>query len=162
MSTNNEFRAMLRSEILKIVQLAEDNGIETEGFSLMFERDRKKQEKWKPRSYFIKIYNNELVNVIKNYNLDSYELSVILLLLPYVEYETNLIAKDGVALRKKDIVKILDYSENKTEQILNSLVKKKILAKTKVGRSVIYHMNPHLVFRGIYLSPETESIFREL
>ena len=82
--------------------------------------------------------------------------------MPYVEYETNLIANGGVALRKKDIMKILNYSENKTDEILNSLVQKKLLAKTKVGRVVIFHMNPHLVFRGRYLSPETESIFRNL
>ena len=57
---------------------------------------------------------------------------------------------------------VLDFSENKTDDVLNSLVNKKILAKTKVGRTIIFHMSPHLAFRGIYLSPETESIFRNL
>ena len=60
------------------------------------------------------------------------------------------------------MAKILDYSENKTDDVINSLVHKKILAKTKIGRTIIFHMNPHLAFRGIHLSPETESIFRNL
>ena len=161
MSNNNDFRIILRNEIGRTVKLMKENGYETEGFTLSFNDNKKSQDKWKTKSYFIKLYNNELATTIKRYNLDSYELSSILLLLPYVEYETNLIAKEGVALRKKDIKKILNYSENKIDEILNSLVEKKILAKTKVGRIVIYHMNPHLAFRGIYLSPETESIFRD-
>ena len=160
--SNNDFRTVLRNEISKTVQLMEENGHDIEGFSLSFNDDKKLQDKWKSKSHFIKIYNSELVDVIKYYELDSYELSSILLLMPYVEYETNLIANGGVALRKKDIMKILDYSENKTDEILSSLVQKKLLAKTKVGRVVIFHMNPHLVFRGRYLSPETESIFRNL
>jgi hypothetical protein len=89
-------------------------------------------------------------------------LSSILLLLPCVEYETNLIAIDGIALNKKEIVELLKYSENKVDDILKSLVEKKILAKTKVGRNIIYHFNPYIEFRGQYLNPETESIFRDL
>lgn len=159
---NNDFRLVLRNEIGRLVQLMEENGYDIEGFRLTFDNDKIYQEKWKPRHHFAKVYNTELANIIKNYKLDSYELSAILLLLPYVEYETNLIAEGGVALRKKDMAKVLDYSENKTDDVINSLVHKKILAKTKVGRTIIFHMNPYLAFRGIYLSPETESIFRNL
>lgn len=162
MENNNDFRLVLRNEIGKLVELMENHGYDTEGFRITFDDDKKNQEKWKPKTHFAKIYNNGLVNIIKNYNLDSYELSTILLLLPYVEYETNLIADGGVSLKKKDIIKILEFSENKTDDVLNSLVSKKILAKTKVGRTIIFHMNPHLAFRGIWLSPETESIFRNL
>lgn len=159
---NQDFRLVLRSEISKLVQLLEDNGHDIEGFSLSFDDNKRSQAKWKSRHHFAKVYNSELIDVIKNYKLDSYELSAILLLLPYVEYETNLIADSGRALRRKDIIKIFDYSENKTISILNSLVEKKILARTKVGTAVIFHMSPHLAFRGVHLSSETESIFRDI
>ena len=159
---NQDFRLVLRDEVSKLVQLMEDSGHDVEGFSLTFNDNKKSKEKWKSRHHFAKVYNSELVDVIRNYDLDSYELSAILLLLPYVEYETNLIAEGGRALRRKELIKVLQYSENKTIQILDSLVKKKILARTKVGRSVIFHMSPHLAFRGVYLSSETESIFRDM
>lgn len=159
---DKSFKMELRNRVGSVVEDLENEGYQREGFSLSFMEDRQNQPKWKPRTHFAKIYNNELANIIKNYKLDSYELSTILLLLPYVEYETNLIADGGVALKKKDIASVLEFSENKTDDVLNSLVNKKILAKTKVGRTIIFHMNPHLVFRGIYLSPETESIFRNL
>ena len=162
MSNDKSFKMELRNRVGGVVEDLENEGYKREGFALSFKDGNKDQPKWKPKSHFAKIYNNELVNVIKNYNLDSYELSAILLLLPYVEYETNLIADGGVALNKKSIVKVLDFSENKTDNVLNSLVSKKILARTKVGRNVIFHMNPHLTFRGVWLSPETESIFRNL
>lgn len=158
---DKSFKMEFRNRVSGVVEDMENEGYNKEGFMLSFTKD-KKGDKWKPKSHFIKLYNTGLVNMIKDYDLDSYELSSVLLLLPYVEYETNLIADGGVALKRKDISEIIKYSENKTDSILSSLVTKKVLAKTKVGRSIIYHINPNLAFRGTWLSPETESIFRNL
>jgi hypothetical protein len=152
----SRFQTKLKAKIRDYVKELEQDGEKPESFSLAFTQPKK--EKWLKRSHFTKLYD-DMFEIIDEFNLDAYELATIFKLIRYVEYETNLLQKDGIALNKTDLIKILGYSENKIEDIIKNLVNKKILSKTKVGRNIIFHMNPYIAFKGEYLNPETESIF---
>jgi hypothetical protein len=152
----DQFEIKLKAKIAEDVKELKKEGEIPKSFSIAFIQPKK--EKWLKRSHFTKLYD-DMFEIIDEFNLDAYELATIFKLIRYVEYETNLLQKDGIALNKKDLIEILKYSENKIEEIIKKLVSKKILSKTKVGRNIIFHMNPYIAFKGEYLSPETESIF---
>ena len=128
---------------------------------MLIEVKNNNQKKWKSKSHFVKLYTNEIANLIIKAKLDAYESGLLLRLIPYLEYESNLIAVDGEFIDKKGIMEISGYSKHKASEVIESLVVKKVLSKTKVGRTLKYHLNPHLMFRGTFLSAETESIFRK-
>jgi hypothetical protein len=154
-----DFEIKFREKMILAIRELEEEGYKNTGVQVIFNESKK--TKWKTKKHFIKVYD-EMFEMIKFYKLDAYELATIMQLMEFVEYETNLIAIDGVPLIKSDIIKILSFSETKVEEVIKSLVEKKILAKTKVGKKVIFHMNPRIAFRGIFLSKETESIFRDI
>jgi ribosome-binding factor A len=153
------FENKLKEKIINAIHELEKEGYKNTGVQMVFNDSKK--VKWKHKKHFIKVYD-EMFDMIKFYKLDAYELATIMQLMEFVEYETNLIAMDGIPLNKSDIITILGYSESKAEEVIKNLVSKKILAKTRVGKNVIFHKNPRIAFRGIFLSKETESIFREI
>lgn len=159
--TENQFERKLKVKVSQAIKELVAEGEINPGVTLKVNHSEgERKTLWRSKSHFIKVYN-DMFKIIDDYKLDAYELATIMRLMQYVEYETNLICDDeGSALKKKDLMKLLDYSENKLENILKTLVEKRVLAKTKVGREIIFHMNPDLAFRGQFLSPETESIFR--
>lgn len=158
---NELFETKLRAKMSESIRELEEEGFKNPGV-VMKVKNNENKKKWRNKSHFIKVYN-DMFDLIDKFKLDAYELATILKLMNYVEYETNLISySDGKALNKKDLVDVLGHSENKIDRIMRHLVEKKVLAKTKVGRKVIYHINPNIVFRGVFLSSETESIFRNL
>jgi len=157
----NQFERKLKHRVSQVIKDLVAEGEINPGVTLKVNNlEGENKIIWKPKSHFIKVYN-DMFEIIDDYKLDAYELATIIKLMQYVEYETNLICDDeGNSLKKKDLMKLLNYSENKLESILKKLVEKRVLAKTKIGREIIYHMNPNLAFRGKFISPETESIFR--
>lgn len=158
---DNQFERKLKVKVSQAIKELVAEGEVNPGVTLKVNHpEGESKTVWRQRSHFIKVYN-DMFKIIDDFKLDAYELATIMRLMQYVEYETNLICnEDGSSLKKKDLMKLLDYSENKLENILKTLVEKRVLAKTKVGREIIFHMNPNLAFRGHFLSPETESIFR--
>lgn len=157
----DNFKDALRLKVLRSVSELMDEGYELENFDMHFNAsDDIDNSKWKSMHHSINIYKSEIANTLTECSMDSYGLSSILLLLPYLERYTNLIVINGKPANKQDMYQILKYSKNKVDSILNILVDKDLIRKVKSGNSCNYYLNPHLALNGEYVDVDTKLMFR--
>ena len=67
--------------------------------------------------------------------------------------------RDGEEATLDDISDICGFGKNKTGIVLKGMVKKRLLARTVSGRSVIYFMNPWICTRGTLINATLLKMF---
>lgn len=114
----------------------------------------------KGRAY-IKVYAESLLRIMQENDLSKTDLTVMFLLIPYIRFESGLIAHDnGKYLTLKSIVRMVGMSERAVYGSIEKLVQKKVFAKVRTGRDVKLYANPYVFMRGREVNRTLESMFR--
>ena len=96
---------------------------------------------------FIKVYTKTMFTLAQS--LSGTENQFINYLLQYISYTSYVLANpDGKPLRRADIVKETGLKECWVDRVLESLVNKQVLAKTRTGGDLQFYANPYLFGKG--------------
>lgn len=107
---------------------------------------------------FVKCYLYKDIQVGKC--LTGIEVQVLMYLINFISYGSCLLTHDnGKVLTSKSISSYFDTTIKWTRNILNSLVNKQILSKSRTGRSIAYIMNPYVFSRGKRVSNDIVKLF---
>lgn len=109
---------------------------------------------------YIKVYIDSFSKLPIDESLIPADMSVLFTLIPYIRYETGLIAYDnGRFINQDGIVSLSGLSESTVLRSVEKLVKKKILAKVRTGKEVKFYANPYIFMRGKMVNKTLHSIF---
>ncbi len=116
---------------------------------------------WQPEKYFSKTYGQYLRYIQEHEGLNVTEMGIIFILMQRIGYENNLLVKDnGEPIVKKDLEAILHLGQNAVDKHMAALVRKGVLAKVKVKRSVHYYLDPRIAYQGNRIDATLLSLFR--
>lgn len=89
-------------------------------------------------------------------------LGTILALTPYIQYYSNMIAKNngGRPLKNKDIEEIMGYSDKTVKVIMDELVDKRVLFRGRTGKSYQYYANPWIFTKGNRINKTLNAMFQ--
>jgi hypothetical protein len=108
---------------------------------------------------FIKLYL-KAIDVLADENLNASEYRMCIKLLPYMRYESGLIAyENGRYLDKKTISEIMKLNIRSIERTLETLTDKKIFARTRMGNEIKYYINPFIFMKGTRINKTLYSMF---
>lgn len=114
------------------------------------------------RNTFIKNNHLELREVLKE--LDVYEQSVLTSMMNYIEYWSNcVVIGSNHSVSTDDIAEISGVSRRKVFDVLKSLEKKKLIARTHVGdgKALQYYINPWIAIRGNMVNATLKTMFKD-
>lgn len=118
------------------------------------------QLQWKDDSWFIKIYRTEMREYKKHTKLSSSAGLVLFYLQEYIEYKTNRITnKNGAAFTNKELIKLVNISENTLLKALNELEEKKFIKRIGSKRAREIYFNPYLATSGNEVDKDTIKMF---
>lgn len=116
--------------------------------------------KWKSRSWFVKIYRTEMREYLKEVPLSPNAGLLLLNIQPYIEYETNRIAKpSGESFSNKELEELTGLSRNTVYKVLNELEEKKFIVRVGQRQSREIYFNPYLACAGNKVSKDTVKLF---
>jgi len=145
---DKEFNTMLEKEIRKT-------------FDLSVGVDKYKYD-WKNSSWFIKIYRTEMREYKKQIRLTPNAGLLLVYFQDYIEYKTNrIVKKDGLTFTNKDIIKLIDVSENTVIKSLNELEEKYFIKRCGNKRAREIYFNPYLACSGNEIQKKTLDMFEE-
>jgi DNA-binding MarR family transcriptional regulator len=162
---NNELFIYLQNIGAKAVnQFIEDQGIDID-YQMSFQMKDTSKTKWKSKSHFIKLYEQELHRLMTKKVIDIEMLGFLTLLSLYLNYEDNcLVNKDGTFLNQKDIIEITGWSKNKVNKYLKEAIESELIYEKKQEidkRKSKYYLNPHLFFKGQMISKEAKDHYNK-
>ena len=109
---------------------------------------------------YVKVYVDSFMKLPTDESLSPSDMSVMFTLIPYIRYETGLIAYDnGKYINQEGVVSLSGLSEKTALCSVEKLVKKKILAKVRTGKEVKFYANPYIFMRGKMVNKTLHSIF---
>ncbi len=110
---------------------------------------------------FLKIYDTTF-SLLADEPLTGNQWRIIATLSTHFQYGSGLVAfSNGVPLTPNHICQLTNVSRSTVFDTLDILVKKRILAKTKVGNDVKYFINPYLFCRGNRINKTLHSMFKD-
>jgi DNA-binding MarR family transcriptional regulator len=162
---NNELFVYLQNIGAKAVnQFIEDQGLEID-YQMSFQMKDTSKTKWKSKSHFIKLYEQELHRLMTKKVIDIEMLGFLTLLSLYLNYEDScLVNKDGTFLNQKDIIEITGWSKNKVNKFLKEAIDSELIFEKKQEidkRKSKYCLNPHLFFKGQMITKETKDRYNK-
>lgn len=129
-----------------------------------FVRDTSKV-KWKSKSRFAKVYITELKKVMKNEEITIEMLGFITFLIPYLDFENNvLIKKDGTYITQNDIIGLTGWNRSKVNRTLKVLIDNEIMYTKKQEndkRKLKYFINPNLFYKGQKIDKEIKEFYEQ-
>lgn len=89
-------------------------------------------------------------------------LGTMLALTPYIQYNSNIIAKNngGRPLKNSDVERIMRYSNKTVKVIMDELVDKRVLFRGRTGTSYQYYANPYIFTKGRRINKTLEVMFK--
>lgn len=109
---------------------------------------------------FIKVFTEDYKEAIMDLKVSSAMAASILM--DYVLFQSNMLAySNGTPLNNKSIGKILNKDSGSVTRIMNDLVKAKLFAKVKVGRTCVYYGNPFILCRGYEMDRKLLEFFKD-
>jgi hypothetical protein len=110
---------------------------------------------------FVKVYIDSISEIAKDGELRGADYTVLFSMMPYIRFETGLIAHDnGRYMRGESIIPLTGLAGNTVYKSLEHLVKKRIFAKVRTGRDIKLYANPYIFMRGREVNRTLESMFR--
>lgn len=146
-------RNKIGSKMLECKEELKNEGIEMPNAS--FSVDSMNKVKLNPKDKFIKLFTNN-INLI---DLSIMEKGILTELTKYLNYEDTLLSYEGAPIKKRDFYTLLDLGKNAIDKYISQLIKKNVLFKCKCGRNTMYHMNPNIYYKGIYIDNSLLNIF---
>lgn len=118
--------------------------------------------KWKSRSWFVKIYRTEMREYLKEVSLSPNAGLLLLNIQPYIEYETNRIAKpSGESFSNKELEELIGLSRSGITRALRELEEKMFIARIGEGKAREIFFNPYLMCAGNKVLKSTLSLFSD-
>jgi hypothetical protein len=114
---------------------------------------------WQPESDFVKLYPDALNRI--SFRLSGAEAMTLMRLVPFIDYESGMLKHDKRPLIMKDIIEMTGYSKVTVIGIMDKLVSERILAKTRVGRTFEFFVNPYIFFKGKYINNTLIDMFKD-
>jgi DNA-binding MarR family transcriptional regulator len=167
-SQNNELKMYLQSISAKAInKFVEDNGLEDilDNYQMSIQMKDVSKTKWKSKSHFIKVYEQELLKLMTKKVIDIEMLGFLTLLSLYLNFEDNcLINKDGTYLNQKDIIELTGWSKPKVNKFIKEAIDSELMYEKKQEidkRKSKYYLNPHLFFKGQMIAKETKDHYNK-
>lgn len=136
-----------------------NEGVKTYNIPLQSKFEEERTIAWKTGHKFVKIYVDSVREVIPE--LTSAETFAVMSVISYIDYYSNMLkAVDKTPLNTADISTITGFSEKHTINLMDSLVTKKIFARTRVGRSYQYFANPFIFTKGNRINATLFAMFK--
>lgn len=124
---------------------------------------------WKAgRTKFVKIFDNEAINLIDEDIIDFDDLGFLTYLASkYTNMEDNYLRKDGIYLTKKELIADMMTIKKYKNKSPESYLKKKILQLEKKNlilseqhptdrRNKVFYLSPYLFYRGKYIDDKAK------
>ena len=110
---------------------------------------------------FVKLFDDSLTKLALR--LSGAELATAFILSKYIKYESGLLCNHNSKhpLSNADIQKIMSYSDRTITNVMDTLVKKKVLFRGKTGKQWQYYANPHIFCRGQRINKTLQDMFRD-
>lgn len=147
-------------ELQKTITRLQNRGVNVTGTFFGVKEDDT-EEKWIPEDNFVKVFPQELLNISKR--LSGLEMGVLLYLVPFISYQTGMLTMGRTSgirpINQTDITGLTQLSNKTVSDIMEGLVKKRILSRNKVGRSYQYFANPYVFFKGQYINKTLKAMF---
>lgn len=114
---------------------------------------------WTPEEDFIKIYPDALNKI--SFRLSGSETLTLFKLIPHINYQSGMLVREKRPLISKDIIELTGFSKVTVIAIVERLVEERILAKTRVGRTYEFFVNPYIFFKGKYINHTLLDMFKD-
>jgi hypothetical protein len=114
---------------------------------------------WTPEEDFIKIYPDALNKI--SFRLSGSETLTLFKLIPHINYQSGMLMREKRPLISKDIIELTGFSKVTVISIVERLVEERILAKTRVGRTYEFFVNPYIFFKGKYINHTLLDMFKD-
>ena len=114
--------------------------------------------KWNKNEHFINLFKNEILNLKDS--LSNSELSFLYSLSNYLSFEENLIVNsEGQIMNIQMIAEEFKMTTRRVIDITNSLYKKLLLFKIKLGKNTYLLMNPYIMYFGSNINLDIAKMF---
>lgn len=143
----------------EIVYLRHNEGVKT--FVKPPERSTEKEHTipWKTKDQFVKLYVDNLRSVVSE--LTGSETMVMMFMVSYIDYYSNMLRdEDDFPISNKDITRLTGFTERHVNELMDSLVAKRIFARNRVGRSYQYFANPFVFTKGNRINATLYAMFK--
>ena len=110
---------------------------------------------------FIKIFKSAL-NILGNESLTGNDWKILTTMLSYLRDESGLIAHiNGKPLLAKDISELSEIGESSTFRAIEKLIRKKIIAKNRIGFNEIkFYINPFIFTKNRRINKTLYTMFK--
>lgn len=108
---------------------------------------------------FIKLYRNEVSQLVEDEVLDAYEQAFLFVILPYIEFKTNCVIVNGDYPTLEYIAQKTKLSLRKIKQVVKSLEEKNLIKRYKDGINKKIFVNPNYFCAGSKIEGEVPSYF---
>lgn len=87
---------------------------------------------------------------------------MILLLLPYVQYQTGkLVYRNGVTINRTNLSKAVGLSRSTVDRQLKGLMEEDVIKGVRNGRDTIFYINPYVVHIGSKVRQSLVDLFKD-
>ncbi len=114
----------------------------------------------KKDNLFIKTFKDTIIMLVKE-DLTKSEYKIILTSLAYIDMTSGILTENGTNIGKQRFMELVDISHNTFTESINHLIELKIMARTKVGRTNVYLVNPFIFMNGKYINATLYRIFKK-
>lgn len=108
---------------------------------------------------FIKLYRNEVSQLVEDEVLDAYEQAFLFVILPHIEFKTNCVIVDGEYPTLEYMAQKTKLSLRKIKQVVKSLEDKNLVKRYKDGIHKKIFVNPNYFCAGSIIEGEVPSYF---
>ncbi len=110
---------------------------------------------------FIKLYRNEVSQLVEDEILDAYEQAFLFVILPHIEFKTNCVIVNGDYPTLEYIAQKTKLSLRKIKQVVKSLEDKNLIRRYKDGINKKIFINPNYFCAGSKIEGVVPSYFIE-
>lgn len=159
---------IILQEFAKTTNRLKSKGVDITNTFYGFREDMSEQDRvlWQPEKKFVKVFPDELANVVtmlddEGKRLSGAELAIVMLLMGYISYNSGMLVKGGGnPVSQSDIERLTGFNRITVVKSMDKLVRKKVFARNKVGKSYQYFANPYIFFRGRFINATLVDMFK--
>lgn len=114
----------------------------------------KKSGEW--GKYFV-----DSMEILSHIDFTSSESRIIFTALRFVDYNSGILIEDKVSISKGRFIELVDISENTFDRSMRNLIYNQVIARTKIGRTNVYLLNPFIFMKGAYINATLYKLFKD-
>jgi hypothetical protein len=154
-------KTIVFQEYQKTVNRLKERGVDISRVSFSYTEGIEEKDliRWGDDRPFVKVFLDYMPQLALK--LTGGALATALRLAEYINYDSGMLSKrGGNPLSNDDIQEIMGYSKKTTIRVLDELVCRKVLCRTRAGHSYRYFANPYLFTRGKAINKTLDAMFK--